>query len=538
MRLFHPVCMLWQRCIVRFKGWHVAVVLRPYDRRPSPPVSAGTSLREPFCTSSLSSSSNSGSCKGSDGSPTPRRHMKYSSCSDNHGIKPPNPEQYLTPLQQKEVCIRHLRARLKETIDRLQERDTEVDELKAQLSRMQEDWIEEECHRVEAQLALKEAKKEIKQLKEVIDTVKDNISDKDMGIQKYFVDINIQNKKLETLLYSMEMAQNGSAREEGSALNLESAGGSPAKSLTRSSTYTKLSDHAVPEKNITDFNSFSAEETVDSGFVLGDNGTSRTELQEPGFLSEDASLITSYTAASRLPQSSTFEKLISSQSSMEIGINNHSFHQVQEQAIQTDFIHYNPDLDTIMEKVMKSQACSPTSTWISEEGEDMEMVPLDHQNQILSECVCAMDLASTDPSTMIMVTSTDWPSAVSSPDNCQPTLKQPISALGQIDSPDKMEVVKVEDDDDDDELDEEQNPKEAPTAKSPEKSYWSRHFLVDLLAVAVPIVPTVAWLCRGQRRNGQPVYNISSLLRGCCAVALQSIRKISGGCQMNGGTQI
>lgn len=96
---------------------------------------------------------------------------------------------------------------------------------------MQEDWIEEECHRREAQLALKEARKEIKQLKQVIDTVKNNLIDKDKGLQKYFVDINIQNKKLETLLHSMEVAQNGLAKEDGAA---ESAGGSSARSLTRS----------------------------------------------------------------------------------------------------------------------------------------------------------------------------------------------------------------------------------------------------------------------------------------------------------------
>nr|XP_014437185.1 syntaphilin-like isoform X2 [Pelodiscus sinensis] len=87
-------------------------------RRPSPPVS----MRDTYGTSSLSSSSNSGSCKGSDSSPTPRRPIKYSLCSDNHGIKPPTPEQYLTPLQQKEVCIRHLKARLKDTQERLQDR--------------------------------------------------------------------------------------------------------------------------------------------------------------------------------------------------------------------------------------------------------------------------------------------------------------------------------------------------------------------------------------------------------------------------------
>nr|XP_013808655.1 PREDICTED: syntaphilin [Apteryx mantelli mantelli] len=117
-----------------------------------------------------------------------RRPTKYNLCSDNHGIKPPTPEQYLTPLQQKEVCIRHLKARLKDTQERLQDRDAEIEDLKTQLSRMQEDWIEEECHRVEAQLALKEARKEIKQLKQVIDTVKNNLMEKDKGLQKYFRD--------------------------------------------------------------------------------------------------------------------------------------------------------------------------------------------------------------------------------------------------------------------------------------------------------------------------------------------------------------
>lgn len=42
---------------------------------------------------------------------TPRR---YHTCGDNHGLRPPNPEQYLTPLQQKEVAIRHLRSKLRE----------------------------------------------------------------------------------------------------------------------------------------------------------------------------------------------------------------------------------------------------------------------------------------------------------------------------------------------------------------------------------------------------------------------------------------
>lgn len=44
---------------------------------------------------------------------------RYHSCGDNHGIKPPNPEQYLTPLQQKEVAIRHLKTKLMESENRV-----------------------------------------------------------------------------------------------------------------------------------------------------------------------------------------------------------------------------------------------------------------------------------------------------------------------------------------------------------------------------------------------------------------------------------
>lgn len=51
-----------------------------------------------------------------------RRQAKHTACIDNHGIRPPTPEQYLTPLQQKEVCIRHLRARLRDNVERLQHR--------------------------------------------------------------------------------------------------------------------------------------------------------------------------------------------------------------------------------------------------------------------------------------------------------------------------------------------------------------------------------------------------------------------------------
>uniref|UniRef100_A0A8B9INL9 Syntaphilin n=1 Tax=Anser cygnoides TaxID=8845 RepID=A0A8B9INL9_ANSCY len=458
--------------------------LLPASRRPSPPG------RDTYGTSSLSSSSNSGSCKGSDSSPTPRRSAKYNLCSDNHGIKPPTPEQYLTPLQQKEVCIRHLKARLKDTQERLQDRDAEIEDLKTQLSRMQEDWIEEECHRVEAQLALKEARKEIKQLKQVIDTVKNNLMEKDKGLQKYFVDINIQNKKLETLLHSMEIAQNGALKEEGAG---ESAGGSPARSLTRSSTYTKLSDQAAGDRNVGGSQTISVDEGADSGFAGADEAPGRPDLLEGG------------EPCARLPPSSTYEKLLGLRGGVEAGVQASC---MQERAIQTDFAHCQPDLDTLLEKVIKSQACSlgsPTSAWVSELE---DAAPGCEQPNPAG----AMDLVAADPEAV--------PAEAGAPHN-NPTVQQPHGAGPSVAITCAAAAAE-----------EEEAVAEASCDAAPAKSYWSRHFLVDLLAVVVPAVPTVAWLCRSQRRQGQPIYNISSLLRGCCTVALHSIRRM--GCHAVG----
>ncbi|XP_039220707.1 syntaphilin isoform X3 [Crotalus tigris] len=482
-------------------------------------------MRDTYGTSSLSSSSNSGSCKGSDSSPTPRRPVKYLLCSDNHGIKPPTPEQYLTPLQQKEVCIRHLRARLRDTHERLQDRDGEIEDLKTQLSRMQEDWIEEECHRVEAQLALKEARKEIKQLKQVIDTVKNNLIEKDKGLQKYFVDINIQNRKLETLLHSMEVAQNGAVKEEG---HTESAGGSPARSLTRSSTYTKLSDQGATDRNIGGSQTISVDDGADSGFVAAENSLSRTDLLDHSSLlssgvecgpDDASSLHTSYTLGSQMPTSSTYEKLTGSQQSVEAAVQASC---MQEQAIQTDFGHYQPDLDTILEKVMKSQAgslASPTSEWPSEIEEVAE--PTSSEGCV-PNCSNHTDRTTLEPVSAVVVNAgepTEKPDG--QPASRNPAVHQPCSA-----SPSVSIVCSPEDEAT--EPGQDTAGAAAPVDSSAEpKTYWSRHFLVDLLAVVVPAVPTVAWLCRSQRRQGQPIYNISSLLRGCCTVALHSIRKIS-----------
>ncbi|XP_061695834.1 syntaphilin isoform X3 [Syngnathoides biaculeatus] len=688
---------------------------------------AAPSNRDPYGNASLSSSSNSGSCKGSDCSPTKGRNQKYISCTDNHGIRPPPPEQYLTPLQQKEVCIRHLRARLKETMNTLQDRDTEIDELREKLYRMQEDWVEEECHRVEAQLALKEARLEIQQLKQAVDTVRDRLSDAggfsgDIGVQKYFQDINTQNHKLENLLLNMELAQVGLVKEGeaiagrrtrvgGSApasVSGESPGGipksaiggrgscscdgSPARSLTRSSTYTKLSDQAANKNGSgADFPCLSANGTQDSGFVCcGENSSvpSRADLLlEAAYLSEEtASLLNSYaqtfshttpkslplmysqtlphsfphnlshSAPHTMPHSATYEKLCSGErlSTFRCGpggggcmshpcLSHHHLylHPLREAGIQTESCPIPAtsgcpsDLDTIAEqRTFRSQACSPTSTWMSDEGEEdvdsittttsvtrstvmsiaTEPIPfsqfprvnsiprsatvacslespldegkegtkdvteeepdgMDNQGEIAlvqsagvqfeveaaklvgnqeeskEAAVCSseedrpggpletpksINIQQTD--VQIQIEAPGWspcspesPQDIEQPHICQP--KRSISHEGI--------VLGVQDSEcDEDSENEEQGDggsgagveeAESPSAStSVQKSYWSRHFLVDLLAVAIPVVPTVAWLCRGPVRGGHPIYHFGSLLRGCCTVALHSLRRGGG----------
>ncbi|XP_076597736.1 syntaphilin isoform X3 [Chaetodon auriga] len=763
---------------------------------PSTPRSRRTpavpSNRDPYGNASISSSSNSGSCKGSDCSPTKGRHQKYTSCTDNHGIRPPPPEQYLTPLQQKEVCIRHLRARLKETINTLQDRDTEIDELRGQLYRMQEDWVEEECHRVEAQLALKEARQEIQQLKQAVDTVRARLSDAggvsgDVGVQKYFQDINAQNHKLENLLLNMELAQAGLAKEGeaipgcrtrvgGSApasVSGESPGGlpkpavggrgscscdgSPARSLTRSSTYTKLSDQALADRNGNgpDFPCLSGDGTQDSGFVCcGESSVpSRADLLlEAAYLSEEtASLLNSYTQAfahslpaslphslpnslpnslptslphslpnslpnslphtfshtlphsfphnlshsvpHTMPHSSTYEKLCTGDRLAPfrcglggVGCMSHPclshhhlyLHPLREMGIQTESCPipatagYPSDLDTIAEqRTFRSQACSPTSTWISDEGEDeldsittttsvttatvmstatepipvsktplvpplprsatvecsMESPPCGGKEEVeeeekqekekrekeavatekqeettvirlaeegqqmqmgsvggnevkvqsvvkeaTSEKLC--DIAETSAGMQGELTfggccgegrqgvttvenlsvedrqqevglslgSTQIEAGVQSP-TClglssgveQPHTSQPRRSTSHEEIA-GVTVVEVHGEDDDEDETTEQGATGGTTAEDGDppdsgaiqKSYWSRHFLVDLLAVAIPVVPTVAWLCRGPVRGGQPMYHIGSLLRGCCTVALHSLRRGGG----------
>lgn len=74
----------------------------------------------------------------------------------------------------------------------------------------------------------------------------------------------------------------------------------------------------------------------------------------------------------------------------------------------------------------------------------------------------------------------------------------------------------------------EEEPCLSPGLDAVDKRYWSNSFLVDLVAVAAPVLPTVAWLYSRHGVDGSaPVYNIAALIRGCCIMGLHSLRHVT-----------
>ncbi|NXL68813.1 SYBU protein, partial [Chordeiles acutipennis] len=442
-------------------------------------------IHQSYRASSASSSSNSSSYKGSDSSPVTRQvflsasRRRYNSCGDNHSIKPQNPEQYLTPLQQKEVTVRHLKTKLKESESKLKERETEIEELKAQLARMREDWIEEECNRVEAELALKEARSEIKQLKQVIETMKNSLSEKDKKIQKYFTDINIQNKKLESLLESMEMAQNSSMRD-------------------RQSLEYACDSEGMPNSLVTEDPAL--EEAADSGLLLNEDLANRTDASEES-LTTKASELTHPAPSARAvnkerPENVQNENLTSSQEEKSSNM------MMVEQAVQTDVVPYSIDVEQLIQNIFRAPDTCPLSppSSLKELGE--------FSPGSFSDSGIVVDLTPTDPNSAILLSPMESPCGKAEcgvRENCfmkeldftEPDDEEPCETFRYVN---------------------------AFSQTGRKTSYWSSSLLRDVVALAAPVVPTLVWAFSTQRGGTGPVYNIGTLLRGCCLLALHSLR--------------
>ncbi|XP_071594328.1 syntabulin isoform X1 [Heliangelus exortis] len=465
-----------------------------YKSGASPPASREKDPLSTLCKNQLSpatihqsyrassaSSSNSGSYKESDSSPVMRRSGRYNSCGDNHSIKPQNPEQYLTPLQQKEVTVRHLKTKLKESESKLKERETEIEELKAQLGRMREDWIEEECNRVEAELALKEARSKIKQLKQLIETMKNSLAEKDKKIQKYFVDINIQNKKLESLLQSME----SSVRDERC---LEYTCDSEGKPLA---VCAMVPDSLIMEDQ-------PLQEVADSGLLLNGDTANRTDGSEENLTttaSEISDPAPSSSAVNEEMADSVLDDKLTSAHEKE-----NSSNIMVEQAVQTDVLPYSLDVEQLIQNIFRAQEACPLSPPSSLKGLG------EFSLGSFSDSGIVVDLTPSDPNSAILLSPMESPCRkVEHRVNENRFMKEldftethDDEALGCVDTFSQTGI---------------------------KRRYWSSSLLRDVLAVAAPVVPTIMWAFSTQRGGTDPIYNIGALLRGCCLLALHSLRR-------------
>lgn len=421
-------------------------------------------------------------------------------------------------------------------------RDCEIDELRTQLYRMQEDWIEEECHRIEAQLALKEARKEIQHLHEVMESVRSNLG-----------------REQEPHETPKQYSGLHGARPGGRS---RSCGCSPASTLSRSTT--RMSSEALQLER--------GANAPESGRASRPAGQTHL-LLEAALLTEPGPQQAHLRAPPSVPRSATFERLCTGGAMLPVShschtlsstcqCSGHSYlphhhlflHLPQEEPPQTAAAAATPVSDPIpiptpspaaeKKPEVRSQACSPTMTWLCEETaaeeEELSVISLPTVDIITPSDPQPLQTplpAVYPPEHLYKVEPLpqDVPEEITKkpaePRTCQPQSAPPLAV--------RQEATLLEMDEDT--IDEPEGTNE--DSPPPQLCHWSRYFLVDLLALAMPVVPTVAWLCRGAPREVMPVYHIGSLLRGCCAVALHSLRRRGAGrgrrpASMNGTTSI
>ncbi len=373
-------------------------------------------------------------------------------------------------------------------------REAEIEELKSQLGRMREDWIEEECHRVEAQLALKEARKEIKQLRQVVETMKNSLMEKDKGIQKYFIDINIQNRKLESLLHSVELAQNGCNLQDEPMLNFICE--SP-----ESSTAVKLEMELHGEEQ-------AVKEMADSELLANDEMANRAEILETVLMS--TAVDSSQDGGTKIipqPGLSNLELSVLEKSTEE-HISSDPF--AEDKGVQTDDMICTADLQALLFQLLKLQGSGFPGLLISSPHQSQESPPaqvpkkvenLPEAQKPIKELSEVKDVGPICTNT-VQNTANDSGLGFSEPKMSPRFIEELNLDLKSPKNNSRMAVVG--------------------------KSHWSNNFLVDLVAVAAPVLPTVAWLYSQHGLvGGAPVYNIAALIRGCCIMGLHSLRHVS-----------
>lgn len=367
---------------------------------------------------------------------------------------------------------------------------------------MQEDWIEEECHRVEAQLALKEARKEIQHLQEVVESVRSSLNVREQDPHAHKPYPGLQGPK-----------PGGRSR---------SCGCSPASTLSRgATTWARRSSETLQLEAGRGSRPGQTHLLLEAALLSEPPPPAPPPGRGPPVTSRSPSACERLCSGGAvLPVSHSCHALSSSSTCTCSGHaylpHHHLFlHLPQEEAPATLAADPGPSpshssAPTVERRPeVRSQACSPTMTWLCEDDD-----PSPQELSVVS--MATVDLAPppelAPPPAPLPLLPTPLPRlhcfhpvASDSPLISQPLPSGPLPARQEATT---MTAESAEGE-----------------AAPPPPSHWSRYFLVDLLALAIPVVPTMAWLCRGAPQDAAPVYHIGSLLRGCCAVALHSLRR-------------
>ncbi|XP_074945882.1 syntabulin-like [Phalacrocorax aristotelis] len=248
---------------------------------------------------------------------------------------------------------------------------------------MKEDWIEDECNHVEMELSLLEARREIKELKQVIESMKNSLAEKDKKFQKYFLEISIENKKLESLVSSMEMALKSSVRDEQRPEYTCDSEGKPLCTTMPDSPTTE--DQAL-------------EELADSGLFLHEDTANGTDLFEESLttttpeLSEPAP--SNSTVNQEMLENVLDEKLTFSQEEEEKVRN-----MMVEQTIQTDVVPYSLEGEQFIQNMFRAQSSRCLSSKPAFFTEGIGSISLES----LSDSGIVADLTPGEPNSTILL---------------------------------------------------------------------------------------------------------------------------------------
>uniref|UniRef100_A0A8C4QHE2 Uncharacterized protein n=1 Tax=Eptatretus burgeri TaxID=7764 RepID=A0A8C4QHE2_EPTBU len=408
------------------------------------------------------------------------RRWKYMSCNDNHGIKPPPPEQYLTPLQQKELSIRHLKCELKETRGQLQDR--------MKVTQMQDDWVDGEYHRREAQHSLKDAKGEIRQLKTLVDLMKSSLVGKEKRMQKCFIDISIEPiEQVDSLVQRDEDGPTITEQQEDKISDQETL----QKTLPRRLTYTKLSESTHNHAVMLNTDPKLHNEVVDRAIWTHGGG---------GAMVSSAVYVVPH--GRRKPPHYISLPIIPTEGSshMELAIKEYPT------AILDKF-------DKVFSQdKKKSESHSDTRQLIDEESDE---VPLDKPANQNDPTLTLSGQRQHTTAGLTRSCSLEATALVTEPPlarpNYMPLENESCHSTLPSDSPERGTA--------------DQDEGAAHNSIIEGRAFWSRHVLLDTIAVAGPFLPALAWFLRGRQASGLP-FNLPGLLRGCCLLALSSLRSV------------